>query len=87
MFEEEEGVVSSLMDEISRDVADAPRLRNENARLRAYADASAREVAELRTRVVIPLLAIDLNEAGAMMRCYEFVRSVQSCAAQENGAE
>lgn len=79
--------MSSLMDEIGRDLEAAPRLRAENARLRAYAEASAREVDELRSRVVRPLLAIDLRKAGAMMRCYEFVRSVQYGAANGKGAE
>lgn len=77
--------MSSLMDEIARDVEDAPRLRTENARLRAYAEASAREVDELRTRVVRPLLAIDLHEAGAMRRCYEFVRNIQNGRTKETG--
>ena len=62
-------------------------LRRECARLRQYDEASAREVDELRSRVVGPLLAIDLHEAGAMMRCYEFVRGVQYGAAQGKGAE
>lgn len=75
--------MSSLMDEIGRDIEEAPRLRNENARLRAYAEASAREVAELRTRVVIPLLAIDLREAGAITRCFEFVKKIQMEARHE----
>ena len=86
--------MSSLMDEIGRDVEDAPRLRvenarlrSENARLRSYAETSAREVDELRSRVVEPLLAIDLREAGATTRCFEFVRGVQSGAAQMKGAE
>lgn len=76
--------MSSLMDEIGRDVEEAPRLRAENARLRAYAEASAIEIDELRSRVVRPLLAIDLNEAGAMMRCYEFVKKIQWEASHES---
>lgn len=76
--------MSSLMDEISREIEAAPHLRAENARLREYAKASAIEVAELRTRVVIPLLAIDLREAGAMTRCYEFVKKIQMEAVHES---
>lgn len=103
--------MSSLMDEIGRDVEEAPRLRvrvaqleREVCSLRARngrlndalyaADMTAvdfanraREADKLLSSVVGQLLAIDLHEAGAMMRCYEFVRGVQYGAAQGKGAE
>lgn len=103
--------MSSLMDEIGRDVEEAPRLRvrvaqlerevrslrARNGRLNAAlyeADRTAvdfanraRDADKLLSRALGQLLAIDLHEAGAMMRCYEFVRGVQSGAAQQKGDE